>query len=415
VAVALGAVSPSRGGGGAPRPPLPPPNPPAGAVRSARTPPRHRRAPRPRRAGGAALVLLAGLAVVAGVLSARGPLASDRAAGAPVAGTVGRAVPARFTVGLALCSFVERTATPTYDYVTRTSSDVRVLETEIRYPTLNGAASTETRAARPALRDGPYPVIVFAHGYAVTPDTYQPLLDTWVRAGFVVVAPLFPNTNHVAVNKAIAATPGSNPELDLPNQPGDLAYLTRQVAAGARAGLSTCRVLRGLVDPAEIGLAGQSDGAETVGALAYDGQDAGLRAGLHYAADVVMSGQELAGAYSASPGDPPLLVIQSATDECNPPQGSTTLYNDVRQPDKWFLEILHAPHLGPYDDGDPDSFPTVAQVTTRFFQLELRAKTPAAGFLSFGNRWPSVARISTGPSAPALPRLPDSIAACYAG
>lgn len=359
--------------------------------------------------------MLAVLAVLAGVLAARRELAPDRAASASVAGTARRAAPADFTVGLASCSFVERTATPTYDYVTRTSSDVRVLETEIRYPTLNGSASAETRAAHPAYHQGPYPVILFAHGYAVTPDTYAALLDAWVRAGFVVVAPLFPDTNHVAVNEAVDAVPDSDPELDVPNQPADLAYLTREVEAGARASLPACRVLRGLVDPGEIGLAGQSDGAETVGALAYDRQDAAIRAGLHYAADAVMSGEELAGAYGASPGDPPLLVVQSATDECNPPQDSTALYDAVQQPDKWFLEILQAPHLGPYDDGDPSAFSAVAQVTTRFFQLELHAKTPAAGFLSFGSRWPAVARISTGASAPALPDLPDSVAACYAG
>src|SRR5579864_8232198 len=56
----------------------------------------------------------------------------------------------------------------------------RVLTTYVRYPT----------AGRP-----PYPLVVFGHGFAVTPGLYATLLDAWARAGFVVAAPLFPVEN----------------------------------------------------------------------------------------------------------------------------------------------------------------------------------------------------------------------------
>ncbi|NNN09190.1 MAG: chlorophyllase, partial [Acidimicrobiaceae bacterium] len=42
-------------------------------------------------------------------------------------------------------------------------------------------------------------MIVFAHGYDVSPDIYSALLNSWVRAGFVVVAPFFPDEKASAV------------------------------------------------------------------------------------------------------------------------------------------------------------------------------------------------------------------------
>ena len=40
--------------------------------------------------------------------------------------------------------------------------------------------------------EGPYPLIVFAHGLGASPQEYQQLLTAWAAAGYVVAAPLFP-------------------------------------------------------------------------------------------------------------------------------------------------------------------------------------------------------------------------------
>jgi len=66
------------------------------------------------------------------------------------------------------------------------------MQVEILYPTLDVKAPAVMPWAPPAYRYGPYPVIVFAHGFDVDPNTYRSLLVSWVEAGYVVVAPFFP-------------------------------------------------------------------------------------------------------------------------------------------------------------------------------------------------------------------------------
>src|SRR5205085_2252823 len=46
----------------------------------------------------------------------------------------------------------------------------------------------------PARVRGRVPLIVFAHGYDTEPETYEPLLDAWASAGYVVAAPELPGS-----------------------------------------------------------------------------------------------------------------------------------------------------------------------------------------------------------------------------
>ncbi|MCU1495463.1 MAG: hypothetical protein JWO62_3227 [Acidimicrobiaceae bacterium] len=365
---------------------------------------------RTRRLGTVPVLLLAVLAISATVALTSGA-GGHRVSGAERTAADRRAkLVVHNAVGLAHCTYRDPLRT-TYDYATGATLPGRTLLTEIRYPA-RVAGSGEIAGAPAAYRGGPYPTIFFAPGFAVTPDTYAALLDAWVRAGFVVVAPTFPDTNPAAV----AAARTGNAEDDVVNQPADMAFVIRQSVAATRTAVASCRVVRGLIDPAEIGIAGQSDGGETVAMLAYDRAPgyASMDAGLHIRAAAVMSGSEVDGnTYGAAAGDPALLVVQSSTDQCNPPQESTQLYDAIGQSDKWFLDIEHANHLPPYDGKDPAAFAAVARVTERFFLLELRGKVPAAGFIAYGNSAPAVAALSTGAIAPPLPKLEFAVAACY--
>ncbi len=56
------------------------------------------------------------------------------------------------------------------------------------------ATGSPSGAAAPGAH-GPYPLVVFAHGFAVTPRTYAALLTQWASAGYVVVAPAIPWLN----------------------------------------------------------------------------------------------------------------------------------------------------------------------------------------------------------------------------
>src|SRR5207253_210206 len=75
---------------------------------------------------------------------------------------------------------------------------------------------------------GRHPLIVFAHGFALTPATYHHLLDAWAQAGYVVAAPVFPLTT--------ANAPGGPDEADIVNQPRDMSFvITKLLAENARA------------------------------------------------------------------------------------------------------------------------------------------------------------------------------------
>ncbi|HEV3266924.1 MAG TPA: hypothetical protein VGZ68_00825 [Acidimicrobiales bacterium] len=287
--------------------------------------------------------------------------------------------------------------------------------TEIRYPTAYVAGGpNQSDGATPLAHVGGYPMIVFAHGYDVTPDIYASMLDAWVRAGFVVVAPMFPDENQYAV----AAQHGANTEEDLLNEPADITFVTRSLLQASANTSIGCHVVSGLIQPTELALAGHSDGAAAVGLLAYArGNDpqgvsyASLRQGLDYRAVAILSGNEDHSQSYASPAsDPALLVIQSAADQCNPIRNAVKLYDDVHQSNKWFLELLTAHHLPPFDGVDVPAFQVVAAASTRFFRIALQGINPTVSFIVYGNEHPSVAEMFGAGYAPALSpkNLPES-------
>jgi hypothetical protein len=322
---------------------------------------------------------------------------------------------------VASCVFLESSGV-TQDYVTHLSVPGRRLVTDIYYPTIarrpHGGA---LRGSPPALGRAPYPVVFFAEGYGVDPSSYARLLESWVRAGLVVVAPMFPDANAATVS---AIHRNVADEADMVYQPGDVAFVTRQVLADSAGTGSGCRVLRGLVDASELGLAGQSDGATTVGMLAYDlGTLPGstttyrsLSSGLDYRAVLLLSGEAYGDdPYGASSSSPPALVVQSATDACNPPVESVDLYAALAGTERWFLALRHADHLTPYEGQDASGFAVVARVTSTFLSAELRGARLPASFLASGNADPKVAALASGADVPGFVDVTvnQSMAACY--
>ena len=136
--------------------------------------------------------------------------------------------PAGFGVGLSIATWTDPRGA-TENFYEGTTTPGRVLQVEILYPTLAVKAQVVKPRAAPAYRYGPYPVIVFAHGYDVDPNTYRALLVSWVAAGYVVVAPFFPDTSLAAIE----AQHGVDTEYDIFNQPGDVAFVVSQVVGAA--------------------------------------------------------------------------------------------------------------------------------------------------------------------------------------
>ena len=322
--------------------------------------------------------------------------------------------PAAFGVGVSVATWTDTRGT-TENFYEGTSSPGRIMQVEILYPTVAVKARVVKPWAAPAYRYGPYPVIVFAHGYDVDPNPYLALLVSWVAAGYVVVAPFFPDTTLAAIQ----AQHGVDTEYDIFNQPADVAFVVSQVIGAAhRSPPPYAAYLAGLVDPAHLILAGQSDGADTVAALVYDRAYARTRASMpvHPIAVALLSGAEwtrTGDVYSApSRVGPAVLVVQSLTDACNYPADSSALYNMVTGP-KWYLALEDATHLGPYV-GEGAAAGEVERVSVGFFDLEVGRGKPTPAVLGREGDRPGVSTISSARDVPLYPAPPYDPDACAA-
>ena len=231
------------------------------------------------------------------------------------------------------------------------SSEPRTLVTYVRYPALGAPSPTDVPDAPPAHADGPFPLVVFGHGFALTPEPYAGLLQAWARAGYVVAAPVFPLENENA--------PGGPDESDLPNQPGDMRFVMSRLLAASAASSGP---LAGLIDPARIAVAGHSDGGDTALAVAYNRYFHDPRV----SAAIILSGVEMPGlgGFTFPRGSPPLLATQGTADTVNPPSLTDEFFNVAKRP-KYRLDLLGAEHLPPYTDQQPQ-LTIVKQVTTAF-------------------------------------------------
>jgi hypothetical protein len=302
------------------------------------------------------------------------------------------------------------------------SAGPRRLVTEIWYPSAGGSKSAPTAGAKPDYGAGPFPVVVFAHGFDTLPATYAPLLGSWVNAGFIVVAPLLPdeNANEISSLGNATITQLQEAESDIVNEPYDIAYVVSQVESGAAGVASTgAGWLKGLAAPGKYALAGHSDGAQAVAALVYS-QVATQAYASSYAAlatrpfaVVILSGSELSGTYAPPASAPQMLLVQSAVDQCNLPQNAALLFHDSGG--GFLLKLLGAHHFAPYVGLGPAA-PLVESVTTAFLK-EALAGTPTVAELAGSITSPKIA-VLYGPSkAPVLTALPtptptERIAAC---
>ena len=204
--------------------------------------------------------------------------------------------------------------------------------------------------------NGPWPLVVFGHGFAATPFRYQRLLRSWAAAGYLVAAPVFPLGN--------ANAPGGPDESDIVNQPRDMSFVITELLAASASAQSP---LYGLIDRGRIAVAGQSDGAETAFAAAYERPwlDPRVRAA------VILSGAELGRHVRLASHGTPLLAVQGTADRINPPVYSLDLFRAVGRPK--FLLLLHrAGHLGPYTVPGA-RLAAVERVSSAFLNRYLRA------------------------------------------
>jgi hypothetical protein len=355
-----------------------------------------------------ALVVGAGIAVavtvaVGGLGVAKKTSGSSTTASGTSGPTSTTAVRSYQVSGMHTAPFVDNCSTcTTFNFLHGGSTPGRVLTTEIWYPTYGGAG--------PAAGHGTLPLIVFAHGFDLLPTDYQPLIDAWVDAGYVVAAPVFPDTNANAAAPVIALsnatgsfpTSGGTPENDLVHQPADVAFVLSQlVQYDTEQQSGPFGFLFQLFDSTKIGVAGQSDGASTVAGLFYN---TCCSATVHVGAVAVLSGQR-SSYYSASGwfthSGPPLLVAQGTDDACNEPANSVGLYDAApSNASKYFLTLSGATHLEAYVRADSLE-QVVARVTIDFFDIELNHRSVTAPELVAAGDTP-LSQLIASATAPAL-------------
>ncbi|MGH9170462.1 MAG: alpha/beta hydrolase family protein [Acidimicrobiales bacterium] len=364
-------------------------------------------------------VLVAGVVVAAcSIASGSGkPGGGSSAATSPKVTTT--TIPSSFEVGIHTFDWTE--TGPAIFHVGPTGEAIpgRVLTTEVRYPTLAGSPGSETTDAVASHDGGPYPVIVFAHGFEADPDVYSSLLDAWVSAGFVVVSPVFPDESLQAVTAAGGNTDptiADTLETDEFNEPGDMVYVMKQLQN--LDNLAWGGHLKGVLDLSDVALAGQSDGADVVAALTFASSLRTTYDELPVApkAVAVLSGSAWGalgskpiGTYSPAPGSPALLQVQSDADGCALPGPAIDLFSNLQSGSepKWFVTLLGADHLGPYEGASPWAS-AVQDVTTDFFELELgwRAGSLSAASVQSAGDVSTVAQTTTSVNENTMPKVP---------
>ncbi|MGE5226536.1 MAG: alpha/beta hydrolase family protein [Planctomycetaceae bacterium] len=251
----------------------------------------------------------------------------------PPTQTPSRPVGPPFTVGTVRRVFTDTSRTVPGTHTVTGMPGPRVLPTLILYPA-EGPGGGPVPGATPAGHG--FPLVVFAPGFDRGPSSYRPLLRSWARAGYVVAAVTFPLTNPNAI--------GGLDEYDIVHQPADVRFVITQMLRATRTGRG---ILRHLVDPAEIAVAGHSDGAQTailVGA-------AGCCRDPRVDAIVPMAGANLpAGTFFASPI--PTLVMQGTADPISPEPVALHVYA-IAKPPKYLLLLRGADHLEPFAGAGP--------------------------------------------------------------
>lgn len=261
-----------------------------------------------------------------------------------------------YAVGERVITFVDHSRTigvPGHGRIPRT------IVTVVRYPAVGRPGAMDRANAPPDRADGPFPLVVFGHGFAATPAIYYRLLRAWAQAGYVVAAPVFPLQN--------AHAPGGPDEADLVNQPRDVSFV---ISGLLHATASPGAFLHATIIPREIAVSGQSDGGMTALAVAYDRYylDPRVRAA------VILSGAQIPGPHTLwfGPHEPPLLASQGTEDTSNLPKFTYAFYAQAHRP-KYLLSLIGAQHLPPYTDQQPQ-LGIVERVSTAFLDRYLKGR-----------------------------------------
>lgn len=317
-------------------------------------------------------IVAVALVAPASVAGAASPAKTDRSAGRSH-----RATPVDYAVGTRDVVFVDHSRSTDANGTYRGAPD-RTIPVLVLYPAVGSAGGPSQPRAKPARRGGPFPLVVFSHGYTASGPAYGEVLLRRIAAhGYVVAAPTFPLSN--------GAAPGGPRLVDYVNQPADVSFvITKMLAANRGHG-----ALSHLMNPKAVGAMGHSLGAITTLGVTYNRccLDPRIKAA------VPISGIKLPFGSSSWAWPPvPLLLIHGDHDGTVPYVGSTTAYREAKTP-KFLVTLLGAPHtpLGaPYLD-------VIVASTNDFLDRYLRGDKRALARLERDAAVPSVSTLQADP------------------
>jgi len=229
---------------------------------------------------------------------------------------------------------------------------------------------------------GPFPLIVHAHGSSGHPRKFSQLLTAWANQGYVVAAPAFPLTNDERGGPSI--------NTDYVNQPADLSFVLDNVLALSDGGAGP---VGGKVDPEKIGASGLSLGGITT----YGLVDNTCCVDERVDAAIVMAGIKApfeGGAYEARPF--PLLALHGDADPAIPYTAGRAAFDQAASP-KWFVTLEGGGHAEPFEDTASPHDDVVTRTTTDFWALTLGGDEAAAERLTAAADESPVASVTTAP------------------
>jgi predicted dienelactone hydrolase len=269
-----------------------------------------------------ALVLLAG-ALAAGLACGSG--GDDGSSEVTLESVTARG---EYGVGVTTMELVD-TSRPTEAYGTYEGADQRILPTEVWYPAEASVASPEARDAEIDSDGGPYPLIVFSHGFTSSRRQSVTYTQHLASHGYVVVAPDFPVTN--------GGAPDGPYFLGVVNQPGDVSFLIDQfLAFNEEPG----NQFEGAIDPEMIGATGHSMGAFTTETVVWgQARDERVDAGLAISGTGCFLNPEDIGDTSV-----PMMLLTGSNDLIVPAPGNRVAY-DMANPPRYWVQIGGANHI----------------------------------------------------------------------
>jgi poly(3-hydroxybutyrate) depolymerase len=198
---------------------------------------------------------------------------------------------------------------------------------------------------RPVGLSGPRPLVVFAHGWNSNPMVYEPLLDTWAEAGYIVAAPTFPDS---------ANTLPGDPVSNYPDQALDMSFVISSLLRG----------IAGPIDRGRIAVAGHSDGGADVALMALNPHYADSRVRAYLS----LSGQipsDVAGPWGM-PSPAALFVAVGTADQYGLLGPATQVFQTAQMP-KVLLTLAGGDHLTTFI-GDTAAEVAMRNETARFLE-----------------------------------------------